>query len=295
MTIVSMTGFARSEGIEQGAAIAVEARCVNGRSADIKLRLPAGFEALERPVRDLFQPVVRRGNAAITLTLKREARRTARLDLEALEAMRAALVPLAGRIGETPPTLRDCLGLPGIIEMVDEAGDTDERQVALETALLACARQCAEGLADARASEGRALQDVLSALVDAIAGETEALAALPEASGQHLMARLRAQLGRLLEPGAEIDPQRLYQEVALLATKADIAEELARLEAHVAAARVLLASDEPVGRRLDFLAQEFNREANTICSKASAIEVTQKGLSLKALIDQFKEQVQNVE
>ena len=297
LSLSSMTGFARADAEHEGLSIQVEARCVNGRSADIKLRLPSGFDALDRPIRGVFQAAIRRGNANVTVSLQRDARRLPRLNVETLTALRTSLNEQAGQWGEPAPSLTDLLALPGVVELVDPAA-TDLAEEALEAqgaAILACAQSCADQLRSARRAEGAALHAVLSGLVDQIEGETKALEALPEAGSEHAYGRLKTQLDKLLADASELDPQRLHQEAALLATKADIAEELARLHAHIASARDLLAQDGPVGRKLDFLAQEFNREANTICSKAAAIAVTQKGLALKALIDQVKEQVQNVE
>lgn len=314
MVLTSMTGFARHEGVYDGphdsAVIQAEARCVNGRSSDIKLRLPSGMEALDKPVRALFQPVVRRGNANITISLQRESNRAPRINAQTLQALHKDVAMHAKELGLNAPTLSDLLALPGVIEMVDEssvpapnaadgpgddAPDNDAPMPAFHAAVLDCAKACADQLGHARRQEGAAMLVVLADLIEQIDQETQSLAALPEARGEHLFARLKAQIDHLLVDGADLDEQRLHQEVAALATKADIGEELARLKAHCEAARSLFASGDPVGRKLDFLAQELNREANTVCSKASALPITQKGLALKALIDQFKEQVQNIE
>lgn len=295
MPLISMTGFARSQTHHDGLSIQIEARCVNGRSSDIKLRLPSGLDRLDRPIRDIFQKVVRRGNANITVLLQREAKRTPRLNDETLEALRYSLRQRAESWGEAPPKLADLLPLPGVLEMVDPAALDDANLEVQASSILACAQTCANELAASRASEGEAMHGVLSALIEAIEGEVKALASHPDSKGAHLFARLRKQMDQLLGETAELDATRLHQEAALLVSKADIEEELSRLRAHVDAAKALLEESEPVGRRLDFLAQEFNREANTICSKASSIAITQSGLALKALIDQVKEQVQNIE
>ncbi len=297
MPLNSMTGFARAEATHASLSIQIEARCVNGRSSDIKLRLPSGFDHLDKPVRALFQGVIRRGNANVSLSLKRDSERQPRINGETLESLRATLTERASAWGDPAPTLSDLLALPGVVEMVDPAaaGTSEEASQARDAALLACAKTCAEELGKARAAEGEAMLTVLQGLIADIERETQALADHPDARGEHLMARLKSQVERLLEDASQFDEQRLHQEAAVLATKADIEEELARLRAHIDAARTLLQASEPVGRKLDFLAQEFNREANTICSKASSITMTQYGLALKALIDQVKEQVQNVE
>ncbi|MEQ8656044.1 MAG: YicC/YloC family endoribonuclease [Hyphomicrobiales bacterium] len=297
MPLNSMTGFARAEANHGSLSVQIEARCVNGRSSDIKLRLPAGFDHLDKPIRALFQGVIRRGNVNVNVSLQRDAERQPRINVDTLENLRVTLCERASAWGDPAPTLSDLLALPGVVEMVDPAAaDTSEAaSQARDAALLACAETCAIELGKARAAEGDAMLAVLHGLVAEIERETQALAEHPEARGEHLMARLKSQVGRLLEDANPLDEQRLHQEAAVLATKADIEEELARLRAHIDAARALLYVSEPVGRKLDFLAQEFNREANTICSKASTITVTQHGLALKALIDQVKEQVQNVE
>ncbi len=294
MSLTSMTGFARSEASHGALSILIEARCVNGRSSDIKLRLPSGFDHLDKPIRALFQKVIRRGNANITVNLQREGDRRPRINAETLDGLRSALAERASAWGDPPPKLSDLLALPGVVEMVDPAASHDDEE-ARDEAILAAAADCAAGLNTARQAEGAAMLSVLEQLVAEIEQEVKALADHPDARGDHLMVRLQSQVDRLLSETSQLDPQRLHQEFALLATKADIEEELARLRAHIDAARSLLAVKAPVGRKLDFLAQEFNREANTICSKASSITVTQHGLALKALIDQVKEQVQNVE
>lgn len=295
MALISMTGFARAEAQHDGMVVQIEARCVNGRSSDIKLRLPSGLDRLDKPIRVLFQSVIRRGNANISLSLQQDIKRLPRINEETLDALHQALVKKAQAWGEEPPSLADMLNLPGVLEMVDPAALDEANQEEQDAAILACAKTCAQELATARAGEGVAMHAVLDKLILSIDREVTDLSALPDAKGAHLFSRLKTQLDSLLDGSADIDPQRLHQEVALLVSKADIEEELARLRAHVEAARTLLEESEPVGRRLDFLAQEFNREANTICSKASSIAITQSGLALKAMIDQVKEQVQNVE
>lgn len=295
MALISMTGFARAEAQHDGLVIQIEARCVNGRSSDIKLRLPSGLDRLDKPVRALFQKIIRRGNANITVSLQREAKRLARINDETLDALHLALAKKALEWGQEPPKLGDMLDLPGVLEMVDPAALDDANQGEQDAAILACATICANDLSISRAAEGVAMHAVLDRLIDTIECEVSNLAAHPDAKGAHLFSRLKTQIDQLLGGTSDLDAVRLHQEAALLVSKADIEEELSRLRAHVDAARTLLDESEPTGRRLDFLAQEFNREANTICSKASSIAITQSGLALKALIDQVKEQVQNVE
>ncbi|MEM6382399.1 MAG: YicC/YloC family endoribonuclease [Pseudomonadota bacterium] len=295
-SISSMTGFARVEAQHEMLSFQIEARCVNGRSADIRLRLPSGWEVIESPVRSAFQRVVRRGNANVTISVTRENRRLPKINKSALEALKRQAFELAETHGEKPPSLAELLRLPGVVEMSDSAADNPWADGDLKPVLMSAVEKCASDLAATRNSEGAALATVLSDLFDAISAESKSLGEAAQVQRGELAERLETQLAELLgDKGGQLDPSRLHQEIALLVSKADIAEELARLHAHVDAGRRLLTQAEPVGRKLDFLAQELNREANTVCSKAASLAITQHGLALKALIDQVKEQVQNVE
>ncbi len=301
MPLTSMTGFARAQDVLETAtgslSLQVEARCVNGRSSDIKLRLPSGFEHLDKTIRTTFASVVRRGNANVTISLQRESTRVPRINAVVLDSLRQDLAQKAEAWGEAAPALTDLIRLPGVVEMADAASpETDQGDdEARDAFVISAVEQCATDLSKARQAEGQALHEVLSGLLADIASETEALAAHPDVKPEHQLHRLQGQLAKLLDDASQLEPQRLHQEAALLASKADIEEEIARMRAHISAAHDLLAANDPVGRKLDFLAQEFNRESNTICSKAGSIAITQHGLALKALIDQVKEQVQNVE
>ena len=186
------------------------------------------------------------------------------------------------------------LGMRGVVEAV-EGEESEEAQAALNHALMASLAAALDALVAARAAEGERLQAVIEQQLGAIDSLVERTAGAAARQPQAVAARLGEQIARLTEPGSTLDPERLHQEALLLAAKADIQEELDRLRAHVAAANELLASDQPVGRKFDFLAQEFNREANTICSKAADIEISRTGLELKTVIDQLREQVQNIE
>lgn len=299
MPLVSMTGFGRAEStleFDDGrASIQVEARCVNGRGAEIKVRLPSGFEGLERSVREELGKIIKRGNANISVQLRQKRQLKQTINLEALKALREQLVGVAAEWGQSEPTLADLLSAPGVFDASSELTDNAAQTEALKNAITALVSETAASLSGMRREEGSALEATLSGILDQISNVSNHLAELPAAKGHHLMPRLREQVAELVSEQDGLDEARLHQEVALLVTKGDIEEEISRLRVHVDAAHALMQQAQSVGRKLDFLAQEMNREANTICSKASDITITQHGLELKALIDQFKEQVQNVE
>ncbi len=294
--LASMTGFARAQG-EVGAVSWIwELRSVNGRGLDVKLRLANGLDALELPLRDLATKQLKRGNVSGTLTLKREAAAGLTTDLVALERVKNLAIDLADNIpGALPPRAELLLGLPGVMRSVSAQDDTAEEQEALQAAVRAGFAAALEGLVQARAQEGARLGGVVAAHL----AEIEALhaAAVLEAATQPALhkARLLAQLADILGSTPSLPEEKIAQEIALLATKSDVREELDRLSAHIAAARALLGEAVGVGRKLDFLMQEFNREANTLCSKSASLPLTSIGLSLKAAIEQLREQVQNIE
>ena len=288
-----MTGFSRAEGVADGLAWAWEVRSVNGRGLDLRLRLPPSFEALEAPIRAETAQVLRRGSVTATLTAKREERSRLALDPALLDEMVALVHAVAARIPGAPaPRPEAVLALPGVLRAAnaEEAGVTPAQTVAVRAGF----SQALAGLATARQQEGARLHGVLAGQLDQIATLHQAAAA--DASGQPaaIQARLLASLTPLLADAA-LTPDRLAQEVALLATRADVQEELDRLQSHVMAARALLHEGQAVGRRFDFLVQEFMREANTLCSKSASIPLTRAGLAIKALIEHMREQVQNVE
>jgi uncharacterized protein (TIGR00255 family) len=272
-----------------------EARSVNGRSLDLRLRLPPGLERLEAGARSLCQERLARGNLTVSLAMKRE---TGLMEIHLNEAALTQALAVAKRAKALtslkPARLDTLLGMRGVVETA-EPEESEEEQAALAHALLAGLAAVLDRLIAARSAEGERLQRVIEKqleTIEALVGRAAvAVARQPEA----ISARLREQIARLSEAGATLEPERLHQEALLLAAKADIQEELDRLRAHVAAASELIASGEPAGRKFEFLAQEFNREANTICSKASDIEISRTGLELKSVIDQLREQVQNIE
>ena len=295
MTIVSMTGFAESNGSHEGLRWRWEAKSVNGRGLDLRLRMPPGFDALEQPARMLAGERFRRGNFQIGLTVEaQEATRGLKVDPVALASAVKLAREIADETGMAPARIDGLLALKGVL-VQEEVGALDPVARAQRDAdVLKSLALAFDALSKARATEGAKLAFLLQAQVNEIArlvGEAEALAAAqPEALRQ----RLKTQIDELLN-GTSLAEERLAQEAALLATRADVREELDRLKAHVHDARLLLKSGEAVGRKLDFLSQEFNREANTLCSKSADIALTRVGLALKAVIDQFREQAQNVE
>jgi uncharacterized protein (TIGR00255 family) len=295
MTLKSMTGFARAGGVHGDTNWYWEARSVNGRNLDLRLRLPSGFEGLEIRARSLCQEKLARGNCSINLGVRREAGRTEiRLNEAALAQARAVAERAQALTDLKAPRLDTLLSMRGVVEAAD-AEESEEAQAALYHALMAGLAAVLDGLVSARVAEGERLQAVISKQLATIATLVERVAGAAGRQPAAIAMRLGEQIARLTEAGAALDPERLHQEALLLAAKADIQEELDRLRAHVAAASELIESDQPVGRKFEFLAQEFNREANTICSKASDIEISRAGLELKTVIDQLREQIQNIE
>ncbi|WP_291425835.1 YicC/YloC family endoribonuclease [Acidocella sp.] len=295
-SIASMTGFSRTHGQAGPVSWIWELRSVNGKGLDIKLRLPGGLDALEFPLRDLAAKRLKRGNVSGTLTLKRDAVSGMMPDLAVLERIKELAIDLADNIpGALPPRAELLLGLPGVMRSVSAQDDTEEEQAALAAAVQAGFAEGLAQLVEARAGEGARLANIAAALL----GEIEALhaAAAVDAATQPALhkARLTAQLAEILGATPALPEERIAQEIALLTTKSDVREELDRLHAHIGAARALLAEGAGIGRKLDFLMQEFNREANTLCSKSASLALTSIGLSLKAAIEQLREQVQNIE
>jgi uncharacterized protein (TIGR00255 family) len=290
----SMTGYARASGAVAGAAFTVEIKSVNGRGLDIRLRLPAGLDVLESDIRQLIGKMLSRGSVTCSLAVERDGSGgEVFVNQQALETVVAALHSLDGRIKAAPPTLDGILGLKGVLEQRDRPM-TAEAEESLAAAILDGVSQALVDLVLARRQEGAHIAAVLNERLDEIELLARAAETHPARAREAILERLRQQVADLAADIA-IPEDRLAQEALLLATKADIREELDRLTVHVAAARKLVREGGPVGRRLDFLAQEFNREANTLCSKANAVELTAIGLDLKAAIDQLREQVQNIE
>ena len=290
-----MTGFARGAGNQGDHAWVWEARSVNGRGLDVRVRVPPGYDALEQPARALVTERFRRGNVTVGLQLVRTgAAAEVRVNEEVLERVIAIGRDLARRLQAPPPAVDGLLALRGVVDTVEVAEDEAAR-TAREAAMLAGLATTLDALAGARGDEGARLAALLGAHLDDMSALVAQARSLSATRPEALRARLSEQVAELRAGAAGMTPERLAQEVALLAVKADVREELGRLDAHVAQARQLLADGKGVGRRFDFLAQEFNREANTLCSKSGDVALTRVGLDLKVAIDQLREQVQNVE
>lgn len=295
MPVSSMTGFARSQTQASGMEIAWELRSVNGKGLDLRLRLPAGLDPSEAEIRRILSAAFSRGNLQAALSLQRTE---APLAFQLNETLLAELTRLSNQLVRnghaSMPTADGLLALRGVVEVAErEEVELDE---ATTTAVLVSLREAVAALAQARQAEGAALRAVLERRLDEIAALADAAEADPARRPDVIRDRLRMQVEDLVgASGGTLEPERLYVEAALLATRADIREELDRLHAHVEAARELLRAGGPVGRRLEFLSQEFNRESNTLCSKSNATSLTAIGLQLKVVVDQFREQVQNLE
>jgi uncharacterized protein (TIGR00255 family) len=290
-----MTGFARADGIGPGLSWYWEVRTVNGRGLDVRVRVPPGYERFDQIARKAVAERLVRGNVNVQLSVLREAGNLAiRLNEDALAQVLAAAERVRGFTGGAPVSAESVLQVKGVLEIA-EPEDDDEAVTQRDVMLTQSLGTALCDLVVSRELEGSKLCSVISELLDDIEARVIEIGATPSRSPEDVARRISEHLRRLVDDATELDPQRLYQEAVLISGKADIEEELQRLKAHISAARDLLSHDEPVGRKLDFLTQEFNREANTICSKANDIAITQGGLALKALIEQMREQVQNIE
>jgi uncharacterized protein (TIGR00255 family) len=295
MALSSMTGFARSHGVSGSYAWAWEIKSVNGKGLDLRLRLPSGWDAVEAPARARTAEALARGSLQAGLTIERSgAAPVVRVNAAVLDAVLATARQLARQIESSPPSIDGLLGLKGVMEVSDTEENEDEKRAA-EAAVTKGFAEAIGALADMRRHEGTALGQVLTARLDEIGALAARADKSPGRQPEAIRARLAEQIATLLEQSERFDPDRLHQEAILIASKADVREELDRLAAHVAQARSLIAQGGSIGRRLDFLSQELNREANTLCSKANDLELTNIGLELKATVEQFREQVQNVE
>lgn len=292
-----MTAFASQSGTAEGASWTWDIRSVNGRGLDLRLRLPDGLGDLETHARGAVAGAAARGNVTLTLKLLRDGdEATAVIDPAALDHVLDMLRAVQARA-----TARDVvLAHPDAVAILTHRSVlrhdvTAADQEGLITALKTSLDDAVAAFAAMRAAEGASLADVLRAQLDQIDALVEQATGAAAARGDVVATNLRRALARVVEEGAPVDPDRLAQELALIAVKSDITEEIDRLRAHVDAARALIAGGGAVGRKLDFLSQEFNREANTLCAKAQDSALTRIGLDLKAVIDQMREQIQNVE
>jgi len=290
-----MTGFARAEGEADGLAWSWELKSVNGKSLDLRFRLPAGFDALELPLRALVGERLKRGSVSVALAIARTAAgATLQVNRAILDQVLALVRELGQEIEAAPPRIDGLLALRGVLESGEEMPDPAARE-RREALLLAGCRTALDALATMRRAEGARLGAVLADRVQEIADLVGAAEASAAAQPDAIRVRLKALVESLRDAVPSIPDERLAQEAALLIARGDIREELDRLAAHIAAARELLAEGGAIGRRLDFLCQELNREANTLCSKSADVELTRIGLALKAGIEQLREQVQNIE
>jgi uncharacterized protein (TIGR00255 family) len=295
MALSSMTGFARGHGVSGSYAWAWEIKSVNGKGLDVRLRLPPGWDAVEAAVRARAAERLSRGSVQATLTVERSGvAPVVRINARVLDAILTTLRELAPRIDASPPTLDGLLSLKGVMDVTELTENEGERRHA-ETAAIAGFDEAIAALAEMRQREGAALVRILTSRLEQIAALVGRAENVPGRRVEAIRARLAEQVATLLAQSDRFDPDRLHQEAILLATKADVREELDRLAAHIAQAQQLIGGGGAVGRRLDFLAQELNREANTLCAKANDVELTNIGLELKAAVEQFREQVQNVE
>ena len=279
-TLASMTGYARAGGALPGIGFGIELKSVNGRGLDLRMRLAPGFDALDSEIRRRIGKTITRGSLTVFLSVDREGEGgRVVINHQALEAVLEGLKWLETRVKADPPRLDGILALKGVLEQHQTplSGDAEE---ALNSAILAAVDQAVAGLAASRLEEGARIAEILTARIDEIAALTKAAERHPGRSRDAILGRLRQQITELTEASPALTEERLVQEAMLLATKADIREELDRLGAHIAAARQLIAGGGPVGRKLDFLSQEFNREANTLCSKSNDVALTAIGLDL---------------
>lgn len=298
MSVASMTGYARAEGRDTQVNWVWEAKTVNGRGLEIRCRLPFGHDALEVAAREAVGRKLKRGNLQLSLNVSRVTEAPAlRVNHELLNQILTLVDGIGASHQNIAPARWDgILSIKGVLEPAEaEQEDAEAVRAARETAMKVTLEQALEQLAAMRLSEGARIERVLLDQLDEIAALAERAGATASLRPEAVRERLRHQVAAVLESVPGLPEERIAQEVALIAVKADVREELDRLRAHVAAARDLIAEGGAVGRKLDFLSQEFNREANTLCSKSSDVELTRIGLDLKAVIDQFREQVQNIE
>jgi uncharacterized protein (TIGR00255 family) len=295
MALSSMTGFARSHGASGPYSFEWELKSVNAKGLDLRLRLPPGWDELEPLAKKRAAEVLVRGTVYANLNIKRTgALSTVRINEDVLSSILKVAAQLAGRIDAVAPSIDGLLSIKGVIEVVEPESDEKEDGAAKAAAALAFDTALA-GLVEMRQREGTSLGQILSQRMDEIELLAKKAEAAPGRKPEAIRARLAEQVAALLQSSDRFDADRLNQEALLIAAKADVREELDRIASHVAQAREMIGKGGPVGRRLDFLAQEFHREINTCCSKSNDIELTNTGLEMKNVVEQFREQVQNLE
>jgi uncharacterized protein (TIGR00255 family) len=295
MALSSMTGFARSHGASGPYAFEWELKSVNAKGFDLRMRLPPGWDELETFAKKRAGEVLSRGTVYANLNVKRtNPASTVRVNEDVLASVVKVASLLAGKIDAVAPSVDGLLGIKGVIELVEPESDEAEDQAA-RTAAAAAFDEALANLVAMRQREGSALGQILIQRMDEVEMLAKRAEAAPGRKPEAIRARLAEQIATLLESSDRFDPDRLTQEALLIAAKADIREELDRIASHISQVREMIGKGGPVGRRLDFLAQEFNREVNTCCSKSNDIELTNTGLEMKNVVEQFREQVQNLE
>ncbi len=295
MALSSMTGFARGHGVAGAYAWSWELKSVNAKGLDVRFRLPAGWDAVEVAARAGATKTLSRGTVYCNLTVERKGvQPTVKVNEAVLAAVLTTAKDLAGKIDASPPTLDGILALKGVIEIA-ETDEREEDRCIAEADIIAGFNKTLADLVGMRRAEGETLCSLLTARLDEIAAHTVRAEGNSGRKPEAVKARLAEQVATLLAASERFDSDRLHQEAILMASKADIREELDRLVSHVAQAKMLLADGGAVGRRLDFLAQELHRESNTLTAKSNNVELTNIGLELKTVVEQFREQVQNLE
>ena len=295
MALSSMTGFARSHGASGPYVFEWELKSVNAKGFDLRMRLPPGWDELEALAKKRAGEVLSRGTVYANLNVKRaNAVSTIRVNEEVLASIVKVAGVLAGKIDAVAPSIDGLLGIKGVIEVVEPESDEAEDKAA-QAAAAEAFEQALGNLVEMRQREGVTLGQILIQRMDEIERLAKRAEAAPGRKPDAIRARLAEQIAALLETSDRFDPDRLNQEAIMIAAKADIREELDRIASHISQTREMIAKGGPIGRRLDFLAQEFNREVNTCCSKSNDLELTNTGLEMKNVVEQFREQVQNLE
>lgn len=295
MSLSSMTGFARSHGASGPYVFEWELKSVNAKGFDFRMRLPPGWDDIEPPVRKRAAEVLSRGTIYANLTVKRaNAVSAIQINQDVLASVLKVASEIAGKVDAVAPSIDGLLGIKGVIEVVEPEADEAEEKAA-RTAVESAFGEALKSLIEMRKREGASLAAVLAQRLDELGALAKQAEAAPGRKPDAIKARLAEQIAALLDTSDRFDPDRLHQEAIMMATKADIREELDRIASHIAQSREMLAKGGAVGRRLDFLAQEFNREVNTCCSKSIDLELTNAGLAMKNVVEQFREQVQNLE
>jgi uncharacterized protein (TIGR00255 family) len=295
MVLSSMTGFARSHGTSGPYSFEWELKSVNAKGFDLRMRMPPGFDEIETAARKRATEVLSRGTVYANLTVKRSnAASTVKINEEVLNSVLRIAADLASKIDAVAPSVDGLMNIKGVIEVVEPEADEDEDKAA-KAAIAASFEEALTALVAMRKREGTTLGEILSQRLTEIEALSKKAEAAPGRKPEAIRARLAEQIATLLEGSDRFDSDRLNQEALMMAAKADIREELDRITSHISQSREMIKKGGPVGRRLDFLSQEFNREVNTCCSKSNDLELTNTGLEMKNVVEQFREQVQNLE